>query len=205
MRLTLVPLDKMMDKKTHEKNAFHYSCWGARTVPATPADLKRDRFGFNIAGGDGKLHSLGAGYHVVDITIPPVVPDGDYVLGWVWFGGVGGALKNPLTNTFKFGFFGDYWSCSFVRVVGGQPLQNSYTPVFINDMKHNSLRGCYAANDDPGICKFEPCTKSRARYQVPKPFKRGRPAKLNPGNFETPRCSRPKVQGFCGSLPTSNR
>lgn len=203
MRMTLVPLDKMMDEETHKTNAFHYSCWGAHTVEATPADIAKDRFGFNIAGGDGSLHDLPIAYHVVNITIPPVVPNGDYVLGWAWFGGIGGPIEtNTASNPFQFGFFADYWACSFVRISGGQRLERSYKPVFVNDFSNSSTAGCFAAFDDTGLCKVEPCRDTRGSYQMPKAFKNGGPGLLTTKNFRSRRCSQEKKNGFCGGTPT---
>lgn len=203
VRLTLVPVDKMMDKQAHSRNAFHYGCWGANSVPATRADFAKDRWGFNIAGGDGSLHNLTKAYHITEITIPIVVPNGNYVLGWAWFGGVGGTIeKNVPARPFPSGFFGDYYSCSFVRIEGGAPVARSYSPVFINDMQSRWPRGCHASADALGVCEVEPCKTLPARQQVPRPFKSGPPPVLKPNQFKPPPCSRPKNKGFCGAAPT---
>lgn len=198
VRLTLVPLDKMMDEETHKRNAFHYSCWGANTAPATRADIAQDRFGFNVAGSDRAL------YNVVDVTIPTVVPDGDYVLGWAWFGGIadstGGQLSSKRSPP---KLFADNWSCSFVRVSGGKALQSSYKPVFVNDMTDVSTQGCFSAFDDTGICKVQPCKEGNASFQKPKAFKDGEPRSLSSDDYKSARCSQTKVDGFCGGLPIS--
>lgn len=201
--MTLVPIDKMMDKKVHQENAFHYSCWGADAVEATQGDIQTDRFGFNIAGGDGSLHDLPISYHVTNITIPPVVPNGNYVLGWVWYGGIGGPIeRNVPKNPFPFGFFSDYWSCSFVRISGGVKLERSYTPQFMNNMKSEWPKGCFSAFDEPGICKVEPCRDARGKFMVPKPFRHGAPKQLTTKNFKAEACNQRKVKGFCGAAPT---
>lgn len=202
IRMTLVPVDKMMDKEAHAKNAFHYSCWGANPVPATPQDFAKDRFGFNIAGGDGSLHNLTKAYHATEITIPQVVPNGNYVLGWVWFGGVGGTIEQNIPQRpFPSGFFADYWSCAFVRIRGG-PTKPSYRPSFNNDMKQFWPGGCHSSADDTGVCQVEPCKRLRARFQVPKVFKNGSPPALRPAQFRAPACSSRKNRGFCGAPPT---
>lgn len=61
--MSLVPVDKMMNKVTHEENAFHYSCWGANPVRAKPNERGRNELGFSMVGGDGKLHNLPVSYY----------------------------------------------------------------------------------------------------------------------------------------------
>lgn len=184
VRHTLVPINQMMNKAAHSRNAFHYSCFGARPVPATVSDRKMDHFGYSIAGTDGKRSA--PGYYESRVTIPDVVPDGDYVFGWVWYGGTGGEVSNQWPYKHEpwwKGYFSDYWSCSYVRIEGGNPIRASYTPVFENDMKMFSEEGCMSANDAPGICEREPCIVP-GEYQKPKPFKNGSvPDALTPSLF----------------------
>lgn len=184
IRLTLVSPDKMMDKSEHAKNAFYYTCWGANPAKAKPNELDRDRFGFSMIGSDGEQHDHAKGYYVMDVKIPPVVPDGKYVLGWVWYGGGGGLSEgNFQQEPTGGGYFGDYWSCSFIEIRGGQKLRNSYTPVFHNDMKKFSKEGCMSANNAPGICSYEPCYVT-SYYQKPAPFADGTaPEALTPDHF----------------------
>lgn len=179
----------MMDKRVHSRNAFSYSCFGAKAVKAKRKERKEDRWGFSLVGNDGsgKRHKQATGYYVSDITIPPVVPDGHYVFGWAWFGGTGGSVSNKSYKKEPFwkGYFTDYWSCSFVQVRGGKPLERKYTPVFKNDMKQFSREGCMSANDALGICTREPCIVY-GKYQKPKPFKRaGGPEPLTPAHFSS--------------------
>lgn len=104
--------------------------------------------------------------------------DGDYVLGWVWFGGTGTPVQsNQQQEPWPYGFFSDYWSCSFVRIQGGGAVQDNCRPTFDNDMTRFSREGCMAANDRPGVCKYEPC-KTMGRYQKPHVFKNGNPPLL---------------------------
>lgn len=183
VRLSIIPPHRMMDKEIHEHNAFHYSCFGATPVKAAPAERKADRWGFSIAGNDGK--DIAAGYYAINVTIPDVVPDGKYVLGWVWYGGTGGPVTNEpyKTEPWSKGYFSDYWSCSFVEVKGGAPLQSSYTPIFQNDMQAFSQKGCMSGNDAPEVCKYEPCLTT-ATYQKPRPFQEGKlPEQLSPSDF----------------------
>lgn len=174
----------MMDKKVHARNAFHYSCWGANPVRANSNEKGRDSYGFSLVGGDGALHNLPLAYYTVNITIPAVIPDGDYVLGWLWFGGIGGSIyQNTPTSPYPLGLFGDYWSCAYIRIKGGKKRASSHIPQFINDMKQFWSKGCYAANDGPGNCVYEPCTDP-GKIQVPRVFKGGkRPSPLIPKYF----------------------
>jgi hypothetical protein len=114
-RLTLVPVDKMMDKAAHAAGAFHYSCWGAGVTVANLDQITKDPKGFNIVGVDGQQHHEPPAFYSTDTTIPDVIPDGNYIFGWAWFGGTGGTLQGrpdlirndastPANNK---GFFGD--------------------------------------------------------------------------------------------------
>jgi len=74
-----------MNKEIHSRNAFSYSCWGARTV-TRPRSIFQGMSNYErymLFGTDGRFNSLDPGWYTVDIIIPPVVPDGLYVLGWV--------------------------------------------------------------------------------------------------------------------------
>ncbi|CAN8065447.1 unnamed protein product [Agarophyton chilense] len=174
VRLTLVPLGSMMDKAVHERNAFHYSCWGANPQAAAPDELQSDRFGYSYVGNDGEEHPFARGYYVVNTTIPKVIPDGDYVFGWVWFGGIGSVPirgntpQRPEPN--PLGYYADQWSCAYVRVRGGYPLEQYSHPVFVNDISQFNQQGCLAANDSPGVCVTEPCYKP-GWFQKPRAFK----------------------------------
>lgn len=184
IRMTLVPPEKMMNKKEHDKNAFYYTCWGANPTAAGSDELGKDQYGFGLIGGDGEQHEHSKGYYTMDVTIPPVVPDGKYVLGWVWYGGVGGSIQgDEQQEPTPYGYFSDYWSCSYIEISGGDALQSSYTPVFNNDMKKFSDVGCMSANDAPGVCSYEPCEVT-GDYQVPRPFLDGNvPMDITPEHF----------------------
>lgn len=185
----------MLDKVVHEKNAFHYSCWGANAVPAQPHEIPRDSQQFSLSGADGRPRNvtdpnITPSYYVTVITIPDVIPDGRYAFGFLWFGGIGGALKDNQPETpFAFGFFGDYWSCAFIEISGGNPLSTSWRPILNNDMKDrysNWEEGCHSSTDAPGKCTYEPCHTKPGNYQVPLPFKNGMyPPDLTPESFLT--------------------
>lgn len=182
IRFTLVPVAEMMDPDAHSRNAFHYTCWGANPVVANPKETEFDRFGFSVAGVDGLQHDQPKAYYKTEIVIPMVVGDGDYILGWLWFGGTGSTIKsNKPQKPSTHGYFSDYHSCSFVRIENG-PTAKRHVPTFNNDMSQFSEQGCMSMNDAPGICVWEPCLVE-GRYQKPAVFKNGNPPALTPAHF----------------------
>lgn len=185
VRHSLVPIDKMMDKNVHAKLAFHFGCWGGNPKAAKPSELGRDSQGFSLVGGDGALHTLPISYYTTSIVIPPVVPDGKYVLGWTWYGGIGGSIKgNQPANPNPKGLFADYWSCSFVEIRGGDALKQKYAPVFKPEYQQHWKGGCYSANDRPGVCVYEPC-RTPGKIQKPKEFQGRTPKALTPADFRS--------------------
>lgn len=176
LRLSLVPLESMMDKETHSRNAFHYSCWGANDRVATPEEIKKDRFNYSFTGSDGSGHPHGVGYYIAHVTIPKCVPNGYYVLGYVWFGGMSGTWAGtspqiPLSSS----HFADFWSCSWIQIEGSDPVEENCNSVFNNDMNVISNEGCMAHNDRPGVCASGPCNGLIGTYQLPAKFKNGPP------------------------------
>lgn len=186
-RLTLVPWKDMMNKRVHTRNAFHFSCWGANAVRATGSQKQKDNMRFIIAGNDGEDHRFPISFYVTHATIPDCIPDGAYVLGWVWYGGTGspvvsaGRQQEPL----PYGFFADYWGCSSVHIRGGKPLKTKCEKKFVNDMSKYSKDGCMAMNNRPGVCKREPCTVLGS-YRKPAEFVKGKAPPLYKHYFSGP-------------------
>jgi hypothetical protein len=84
VRFTLVPRTQRMDKSAHDKYAFHYSCWEAGLIDCGPnefcgTDFTRKRY-------------------QTEVEIPRVFPDGEYTLGWSWFGGTINYGKGPVSE-----------------------------------------------------------------------------------------------------------
>lgn len=183
IRLSLVKPEDMMNKKKHEENAFYYTCWGANPRRAASNERSKDRYGFSLIGSDSQQHAFPPGYYTMSVKIPTCIPDGKYVLGWVWFGGTGSPVTSEHQQEPKpWGYFSDYWSCSYIEIRGGS-LDSQCKPVFNNDMTRWSSEGCMSANDAPGVCSREPC-KVTGRYQKPRPFKNGNsPSALKPEHF----------------------
>lgn len=147
VRLSLVPVDQMMDKRAHEKFTFQISCWssGLHWCPS-----RQER----VCGNDGE----GKAYKV-PIIVPASYPDGVYAFGWAWYGG--GDYRGA-------SFFGDYFSCSFIRIAGGAEVTQSYRPVFVPGIQQKYSDACVAATDRVGHCVREPCRIGQVRPLRPK-------------------------------------
>lgn len=154
MRWSLVPLDKINSKDWHAKMAFHYNCWNVGRFNCNAFDFHRD------CNYDRQNEAYSKLLH-----IPPIYPDGDYVLGWSWYGGGVGS-----------GHFGDYYDCAYVSVQGGDPVQPEYVPEFHAGGGSMHEDGCEATVNDLGICWREPCLPiKKTSKQIPKQFKNGPP------------------------------
>lgn len=135
VRLTLVPREHRMSFVAHERGTFQYSCWDIHKRPCDPKRMS--------CGTDTFLYQTSA--------IVPYVPDGDYVLGWSWFGGYGVSADG--THRYN---FGDYWSCANIRVAGGKSVvsKKNSLPTFVPG---NSRGACSATTNKLHQCRVEPC------------------------------------------------
>lgn len=184
-RYTLVPLRfNWMNKAVHSKLAIHFSCWGENPKTAAPNELEKSKFGVSLVGTDGRAHKFPKGYYVTRLTIPEVVPDGKYILGWSWYGGCFNSVKgNTPQEPGTTSGFTDFWSCSFIEVRGGKPLVKEYKPVFFGS-RFATPRGsaCRSGSDSLGHCRKEPC-KKKCEYMKPKEFQGDGPRTLTPVDF----------------------
>lgn len=146
VRLTLVPVDKMMNKEAHARFTFQISCWSSGLHRCPSRNI-------HVCGNDaeGKSYS-------VRIKVPTSYPDGVYVMGWAWYGG--GDYKGK-------SFFGDYYSCSFVRIRGGAGPTSEWRPVFVPGDNQKHTTGCISATDRVGACPREPCHVGRVGLRKP--------------------------------------
>lgn len=147
VRFTLVPVDKMMDKAAHERFTFQISCWSSGLHNC---GSRHERVCGNDA--DGKAYR-------VEITVPSAYPDGVYVFGWAWYGG--GDFRGK-------SFFGDYYSCSFVRISGGKAVSAESKPVFRPGLNQKHNDACVSAADRVGVCWREPCHNGQVRPMKPR-------------------------------------
>lgn len=136
VRLTLVPVSKMMDKSAHARYTFQISCWSAGLHWCSSRNVHE-------CGNDAEGKAYG-----VKITVPTSYPDGVYVFGWAWYGGGDFRARS---------FFGDYYSCSFVRINGGTGPLAQYKPVFIAGKNQQHSDSCLSSVNRIGACPREPC------------------------------------------------
>lgn len=155
VRLSLVPVPLMQDRAAHERFAIEYGCW------------ETGAYNCNVVGGwcgtDRNKTAYGR-----TITVPTIFPDGDYVLGYVWFGG--------LHYQREHGQFPDYFSCSFVKVSGGAPVHGTHRARWVPGDSHLDVDGkCKTSCTRVGKCGNEGCWNAKAFYGVPRVFSRGKP------------------------------
>lgn len=150
VRLTLVPIEKMMDKKAHDQFAFQFLCMNEG--PHRCRDRSYDTCGNDFEGMAWQAR----------VRVPTSYPDGTYVFGWSWYGG-----GNYLDRS----FFGDYYSCSYIEIRGGLEVSEDYQPVFDGTT-------CRSATDALGKCWREPCHYGPVRDMVPIEFNGRRPAAI---------------------------
>lgn len=152
VRLSLVPLEYMYDASALSRFAFYYTCWERGEYPCE---------GTRLCGSDMGQRA----FHKV-VTVPSVVPDGEYVLAFLWFGGLHWRRLR--------GRFADYTSCARVTIRGGAPLATSQRPIFEpgpdNISDHNEV--CLTSSIKPGQCT-DGCPDTLAFYSKPFPFRDG--------------------------------
>lgn len=160
VRWALVPVAQKDNKHAHEKFAFHWSCWNINRFQCSPMERQRD------CQYDRNNHAF-RDY----LRIPANLPNGDYVLGWSWYGG---GRKGGRSH------FGDYFDCSYVRVEGGRNLEPMHVPTLAG-------RGCWATVNRPGICKSEPCWPLRkVTFKRPAEFDGRVPPPIYASSFGAP-------------------
>lgn len=147
VRFTLVPVNQMMDRRAHERFTFQVSCWASGLHQCHSRSKQ-------VCGNDAE----GKAYKA-PITVPSAYPDGVYVFGWAWFGG--GDFRGT-------SFFGDYYSCSFVRIQGGVSVSAQSKPVFLPGFNTKYNDACMSATDRVGVCSREPCRRYHVRKLTPR-------------------------------------
>lgn len=147
VRMTLVPVNEMTVKGAHDKFTFQISCWSSGLHKCGSRHI-------NACGNDA-----GAMAYAVDISVPISYPDGVYAFGWSWYGG----------GNFKGGsMFGDYYSCSFVHIKGGQGPAFVSKPVFKPGINQPYKDACISTTDRLGVCAREPCRGKHVQRMRPK-------------------------------------
>lgn len=148
VRFSLVPRSSRMSKGAHNRMAFRYACFESGVHKC-----REDRCGTDRNGNAYRTMA----------QIPTTHPDGEYVLGFAWYGG---------TTANRYGF-GDYYSCANVIIRGG-PMTSKYTPKFIPGEGTGGKKTCSSATKRLGECAREPCRKHYERDVIPLEFSNGR-------------------------------
>lgn len=158
IRFAIVPVKRKMDREAHRKLGLYHGCF----------DQGQYRCRGELCGAD----LSGYGYRR-NFTIPAIYPDGLYVFGLAWYGGI----HSPLSEG---RYFSDYWSCSYIRIEGGKTVGGSYQPFYdpgdnVQAHKHNGM--CLTGIDRPGVCPHDGC---------PGPFFHGFPKEYRSGKMPSP-------------------
>lgn len=153
VRLSLVPLSAIHDPRAHSRLTLLHTCWESGEHHCRP-------------GQDCGTDKSGEAFQKF-LRIPSVFPDGLYVFGYVWYGG--------LNFTRKFGQFPDYHSCSIVRIEGGDDLKGTYAPYFDAGLGRRIVNGmCQSSATRVGECIDGGCDRRGSFYAVPALFSNGR-------------------------------
>ena len=134
IRLTLVPVEKRRSYTAHERGTFHYSCFDSE-----PRKCDESKY---ACGTDDKLYGT-------EVRVPDDVKDGLYVLGWSWYGA---ANMQRGKVTYK---FGDYWSCAYIRVRGGELVARKRRK--LRFVPGTGEERCNAISNRLHQCTVEPC------------------------------------------------
>lgn len=156
VRLALVPLEHRDNPEMHKKYAFHFQCF--RSDPFT-CKTKTERL------VDGWFDEKNVAYKT-HVKVPRHIPNGIYVLGWVWYGGL--HTDMPWTS-----YYGDYFSCAYVRIHGGGPLSWSHQPTWWPGRSSLFPNVCETSSTNIGECPEEPCMDRPRMMRVPAEFENG--------------------------------
>lgn len=146
VRLSLVPEHQMFNRSAHTHLAFYYTCWEQGLYIC----------GSGLCGSDTSRHAFRR-----HIKIPDIIPDGDYLLGFLWYGGLHWQRQH--------GRFSDYTSCARVRIKGGVQLNEVDSIKAYYDEgpgNKNKYGTCLTSATAPGEC-LHGCTHIRAGYHKP--------------------------------------
>lgn len=159
IRLAFIPESRMFDGEAFKRLTFFTGCWEQ---------------GMGKCKGDECGSDLSFNAFSRKITVPNIIPDGDYVLAYLWFGGADKSRKKAQ--------FGDYSSCSFVRIRGGAKLRRKRRIYpFFGVGKTRGRRNkpsCLSYTSRPGLCRMG-CDNKAAFQRKPWPFNtRKKPAPL---------------------------
>lgn len=150
-RFSLVPVNVMSSRRAHDVLTLFHTCWDA--------GMENCRLLKEPCGTDRSFAFCRS------FVVPDVFPDGDYVLGHVWYGGLHFSRDR--------GHFPDFYSCSFVRVRGG--VNRKCWPRFKKFFEPGTGRKvrwgkCHTSSTKVGECDRVGCKSKRSFYAVPDGF-----------------------------------
>lgn len=154
------------------KMAFEWDCWSQGSFKCGKSAIcGRDKQGRTYTN---------------NITVPAVFPGGAYVVAQTWYGGLHWQIQRAHHS--------DYYSCSFVRIQGGD-IQSSYTPKFRPNLDPTTRLGqlgslprdvCATRSTRIPECEGGPCVPKKVQYTVPDEFADGhRPTPLSALHYFT--------------------
>ena len=150
VRIAVVPVAVMWDRDWHTKFTIAHTCWSLNG--------HRCQEGIEDCGTDSKKEVFELSFNV-----PTVFPDGDYVVGTVWYGGLHYKKKR--------GAFADFYSCAFIRIQGGEPAGGYHKPFFVAGNGEAVENGkCQTSVDRIGPCDRNTCTDRRSFFAIPAVF-----------------------------------
>lgn len=162
IRLSLVPVPQMNSRAAHARFALQFGCWESGEYACA---REGDTCGTDRAGRAFKRH----------VRVPRVFVDGDYVLGYVWYGGLHFRRRR--------GMFADFHSCAFVRVRGGARAGGRHRAAWVAGTGARVVAGrCLTASTSVGLCGRNGCAWRRAFYGTSSRFRGRRPRRVSAGD-----------------------
>lgn len=152
----MVPISAQYSRFWHASLTIEHGCWESGAARCRPGDWRMcgtDRLGFHFRR---------------KIVLPHVFPDGEYVLGMSWYGGV-----RDIVNGFQ-----DFYSCSYVRISGGGAVsKDRFYAKFKAGPPMPNGKGvrygkCLASANRLGVCGWAGCKNVPAIYQLPAAIKK---------------------------------
>lgn len=150
-RWSLVRVEDINNRIAHEKGAFLWSCADSNVTHCNQNNRKRNcRVDKNNE------------FYKKRIRIPTIYPDGNYVLGWAWYGGANRFAEK--------GAFGDYYDCAYLRIEGGTnetKWRKKFDPAGSLFGKHGL---CRATTNQLGVCWRQKCPGGVRKTKLMKPI-----------------------------------
>lgn len=164
VRLSILPWRKKFSGKAHHKFAIYYGCW----------EQGLHACGRKSCGSDRRKRAFSR-----KIIVPRVIPNGVYIFSYMWYGG--------MSESRRTGRYGDYTSCSYVRIRGGRRTKY-YRPFFrAGDTGRFATKPpgkCHTSASRPRVCS-RGCRRKKPTVGIPSFFRGGKKLKLlRPGHYK---------------------